>query len=463
MTDVPWLALILAALVAFVHALHPRSSEPPRAALLLLCGALLGAAATTRQIAIITAPAFAVALAFDARRRSGARWLWPAARSCLYFGLGAGALFIPFYCWYTYVHGTTQGTRETIEKIRTVRPWYSLLLLMSVLHYAGLWLFPLALTLFLRRRLGEAVTRLQALWALALLGGWALGRPLLGPILDRAGVIDFDHPGVSYHRMMPYLGNIVSLIGTGPLTITDFYLVPKARSPHPGFWLGVLLTVASTAGGVVGAGFLVKSLGRIRRAWSLPADPATGAPDHRRDVLRMLLVSFASAYVLFQLCTSNVMFDRYLLPLLPMVFWLGLDAAPPDLARSPVVIAWFLASGLFSVATTREYLSWNGARDVAVRALLARGIPATDIDGGFEVNGPVHFETSWKRTGKLLGTDGFFWVENARYRISLWPSRHVGCTTQERYPYWTWPGGGDPALFVLECAPAAFVGGSTKE
>lgn len=90
-----------------------------------------------------------------------------------------------------------------------------------------------------------------------------------------------------------------------------------------------------------------------------------------------------------------------------------------------------------------------------MRSLLARGIPATDIDGGFEVNGPVYFESYLKRTGKLLGEDAFFWAENVPYRISFRPSRTAECTTEDRYPFWTWPGGGDLAVYVLDCRPEA--------
>jgi len=473
MTDVPWLALILAALLAFAHGLHPRAEEPPRAGLLALSGALLGAAATTRQIAIVTVPAFALALAFDARRRCGRGWLWPAVRSCLCFGVPAGLVFFPFYDWYTHVHGATQATRETVEKIRKVRPWFSYLLTLSVLHYAGLWLFPLALALFLKRRLGEAVTRGQALWAFALLGSFAVLRPILGPVLDPGNAKHFDHSGAAYHPLMPYLGNVFYLVGLGPPTVTDIYRDGDAPPLHAGLWLGVLLTVLSTAGGVVAAGFLVKALRRIRRAWSVDlrntrersATPdRSGATDdgegqdHRRAMLRVLLLSFMGAYLLFQLCTSNSMFDRYILPFLPIVFWLGLDGAPRNLARAPV-LACFLVSGIVSVAGTHEYLSWEGARDRAVRALLARGTPATDIDGGFEVNGPVFFEASRKRTGELLGENPYFWVQNARYQISMSPDRHPDCHAEARYPYWTWPGGGDPAVYVLDCGGGASPGG----
>jgi 4-amino-4-deoxy-L-arabinose transferase-like glycosyltransferase len=455
MTDVPWLAMMLAALLAFVRALHTGSSAPPRPALLLLSGTLVGAAATTRQYAIITTPAFALVLWLDARQRHGARWRWPAARSGAFFGLPAVALFGMFYLWYNYVHGATQAYRETARQILSLRPWHPIVFAWSTLHYAGLWLFPLALALLAQRRLGEVVNRRQAVWALALLGSYAVGRPiltrpLLGGFLDPRGPGGiFDHPADMVHPLMPYLGNIFYLIGLGPPTLTGLYRDQQASSLHPGVWLGVLLTVASTLGGIAGAGLLVMTARRVRQAVRMGGGP----PSSRREMLRVLLVSFGAIYLLFQLSTSTGIFDRYLLPLLPVVVLLGLDAAPRDLARSPAVVAVLVVSGLFSVAGTREYLSWAGARDRAVRALVARGIPAADIDGGYEVNGPLHFESYRRRTGELLGNNDFFWLENAPYRISFWPSRSPGCITQEHYPYWTWPGGGERAVYVLQCNP----------
>jgi 4-amino-4-deoxy-L-arabinose transferase-like glycosyltransferase len=438
MTDVPWLALMLAALVAFVHALHPRSAERPRPAFLLLCGALVGAAALTRQLAIIVTPAFAMALGLDAARRHGARWRWPAARGCLLFGGPVAALFVPYQIWYTRIHGATLANRDTFGRILEVRPLHLINHSLSTLNYAGLWLFPLALALVYRRRLFEVTTRRQAGLVLAVFASFALAVPLGA----NGGPGRMLRPASTLHPLMPYLGNVFYLVGLGPPTMSGVYW-GQAPLPHSGIWLGVLLTMASTLGGVAGAGLFVTVVRRIRH--SSPAEQ-----DSRPWMLRALLAAFAGVYLLWLIGTSTFIFDRYLLPLLPVVVLLGLDAAPREVACSRVVVACLAVSGLFSMALTREYLAWNDARDRAVRALHARGVPPADIDGGFEQNGPLHFEAFVKRTGKLLSGE-FFWVEGARYRISFWPSRTPECTTEERYPYWTWPGGGDPAIYVLHC------------
>jgi hypothetical protein len=193
--------------------------------------------------------------------------------------------------------------------------------------------------------------------------------------------------------------------------------------------------MASTLGVVVGAGLLAGTLSRARATWAEAAHPPVARGGSRRELLRLLLVFFAGTYVLWHLATATFIFDRYLLPLLPAVVLLGLDVAPSDLVRSPVLIACLVVSGLFSVAGTREYLSWNDARDRAVRALLARGVPDTDVDGGFEVDGPRHFEAYLQRTGKLHA-DSYFWLTNTRYRISFWPTLTPDCTILDLARRW---------------------------
>jgi 4-amino-4-deoxy-L-arabinose transferase-like glycosyltransferase len=450
MTDIPWLAMMLGAILALTRALHPSSLAPPRPWLVLLSGLLVGIAALTRQFAVVTTPAFLLVLALDARRRHGGRWLGPAARSSLLFAAPVAALFVPFQIWYTHVHGPTQANRETVTRILEIRPWHVLIHVISILHYAGLCLFPLALALLRERRLGEVVSRRQAEWALVLLGVFAVGRPLVGPYVHPRGPGYADGPGDNFHPWMPYLGNVFYRVGLGPPTLTDVY-AQHAPWPHASIALGVVLTVTSTLGGVAGAGLLVTTVRRAREAFR----EARPVEDGGRGLWRVLLVSFTGAYLIFQLCTATLIFDRYLLPIFPVIVLLGLDAAPPHLARAPVVVACLAAVALFSVAGTREYLSWNDARDRAVRALVAAGVPPAEIDGGFEYNGPLHFEAFRRRTGKLIGDDGYFWLVNARYRLSFWPSRGPECTTRDHQPYWTWPGGGDRAVYVLECDPPA--------
>lgn len=329
MTEVPWMALLIGALLAFTRAWTPGSSAPPRAALLLLSGALVGAAATTRQYAIVTTPAFALVLMLEARRREPARWVASTVRGGLLFGSPVAAIFVPFYLWYTRVHGPTQANRETVARTLHVQAWQPLVHILCFMHYAGLWLFPLALALLVRRRLWDVVTRRQALSALVLLVSYAVMRTWLGHLLDTRVGVDFDHPAEEYHAWMPYLGNVFYLVGLGPLTITDLYRDKAATALHSARWFGMLLTVSSTLGGIAGCGLLATTVRHIRETVAAFAHPTTATQGEltgaypRREMLRVLLFAFGGTYLLFLVATSQFIYDRYLLPLLPVVFSLG--------------------------------------------------------------------------------------------------------------------------------------------
>jgi hypothetical protein len=448
MTDVPWLTMMLGALVVFSLAIDPASVGLRRAGLLLLSGAIVGAASLTRQFAIITAPGFAAALALDHRRRDGDAWLRPTARNTLLFGLPITLLFGSFYLWYTRIHGSTLAGRNTFHAILDLGPGRILTHVFCVAHYAGLWVFPLAWVVLLRRELRLVVSRRQALGALLLAGGFAI----IMFVLD-LGDPAMARPACVIHGLMPYLSNLFFLTGLGPPTIADVY-DGRAPLPHAGRWLGILLTLGSTLGTVVGTGFATTTVRRLRRSVRRKDLADATRSETQRETMHVLLFAVGACYLLWHLCTGQFLFDRYLLPLLPLVVLFALEAAPPQVAGSPWILVFLLASGVFSVAGTHEYLSWNDARDRAVHGLLNQGISHTEIDGGFEVNGPWNFEDFVRRTGKLHGEgDGLFWVAHALYRVSFWPSRRPDCTTLSRYPYWTWPGGGDPAIYVLACAP----------
>jgi len=156
------------------------------------------------------------------------------------------------------------------------------------------------------------------------------------------------------------------------------------------------------------------------------------------------------------LTTSSIVFDRYIFPAMPAAVWVMVGAVPESVGRSRLVAALLAFVAVFSLGATREYLAWTDARDRAVRDLEASGVSADDIDGGFEVNGPRHFAAFVARTGKLLGgPQAPWWVEGARYRIAFWPSTDGRCRTVRSYPFWTWPGSGDRAIHVLDCAASA--------
>ncbi|HEX7478917.1 MAG TPA: glycosyltransferase family 39 protein [Polyangiales bacterium] len=442
MTDVPWLTLVLAALLATSAALDPRSRAP----LLLLAAAstLFGAAALMRQFAVFCAFGTAVAVWLDSRNTGRSQRETLTRLTALLLPLVL--LFGLFEHWYIHVHGPTLANRETVTKIRRLDPWMPLQHALESLHYLGLWLSPFFLAALFGRKLRAVLTRPHTRLGLALLVGYVIGAQLL---------VRSHNPASTHQPTMPFLSNIFFLVGLGPQTLDDIY---QGRVPqlHHAPWLGWLLTLVSTCGGLVAVSVLLRSGAAVWQLRRGPAEPTRNtltvehAQAHARDFMRTLCFCVGVAYLGWHVATAQFIFDRYLLPLLPLILLLALDVLPEPVVASRWALLLLALGGLWAVAGTREYLSWNDARWAAVRALSAQGIPDDQVDGGYEVNGPRHFLPYFKRTGRLLPKGYAFWISNAPYRLSFWPDS-PGCETYARYPFWTWPGGGEHAMHVLRC------------
>lgn len=399
MTDVPMLAMMLAALLGFARALQRDS----RAA---------WAAATAASIAAVLCrqPAIAVPLGFAAavllRPGDRRRWLLPAALSVL---LAGGAL------WGFQLAMQTAGTlpanyfstqtsfllRLQASGLRGAVP--RLLGNLGVaLCYTGLFLLPLLLV-------GAAGWR--ARWRPATVIALAAGA---GALLALS----------ASPRPLPLRGNVLIRSGLGPVTLNDWYIRGLANDPvlPAAFWwtvtglavVGVTLLVAQGAAATVQAW-------RDRRAAAGPA-------------VRALLLAVGALYLGTTCATRQ--FDRYFLPLVPL---LGIALLPPPGGRSaprPLRVAAAVLLTLYAayaVAGTHDYLAWNRARWQALRQLAAAGIPAQRIDGGLEFNAPLFYSPD---AGGGGGGRSWWWVVDDEYLVTMGPV--PGYTVERRLPYPRW-------------------------
>jgi hypothetical protein len=157
-----------------------------------------------------------------------------------------------------------------------------------------------------------------------------------------------------------------------------------------------------------------------------------------------MLLSTGAAY-LAMTCVV-VAFDRYYLPLLPILALALLPPAPLVVPRRAWIAAGALLalSGAFAVAATHDYLAWNRARWDALRQLTEDdGIDARRIDGGMEFNARFF----------IPGTSGgggrsWWWVIDDEYMISMGPV--PGYEEVRRHPYPRWLPPGDAAIAVLK-------------
>jgi hypothetical protein len=455
MTEVPWTAMLLAAMLLALHAERGRLLLVFGAGLLLLCAAL------SRQYAIITAPAFVALLLTDSLRQR--RGLPVALGRAAVFLLPLVAGFGAYFYWFLHVHGATTGYSDALAGIRRIS-WQPFAHALQGLHYLGLWLLPFSVAAWRAGLVRAVVTRRQALVSLVLLAGYAVG-VALSFVFDPQPLY-----GVTgeFPISMPYMHNLVYNIGSGVPTFTDVY---QGRVPflHDALWFGWVLTGLSTASGVLATGWLVRGL-RVtwRHFWvSLrgPGDAAPGPdalpPDDEvaRGRLRLLVFGAAGCYLGWQLLTGMSLFDRYFAVAVPMLLLLAVDGLPARVAVSRPALVVIALFGLFSVATTREYLAISGARQVVANRLHAAGVPDDEVDAGFEINGGRHFLSHWKATHKLLRPEGNqWWVAHPVYSLQFWLPTAPDCRVVDQEPFWTWPGARSSLVYAVHC-PGGFDSG----
>jgi hypothetical protein len=81
---------------------------------------------------------------------------------------------------------------------------------------------------------------------------------------------------------------------------------------------------------------------------------------------------------------ANGLYDRYLLPVLPGVLGLVAYAVRHRHAAVPLFLVSAMLFAGWSVAWQREYLARQSAVWAVAETLVAAGVPATEIDAGYE-------------------------------------------------------------------------------
>ncbi len=200
------------------------------------------------------------------------------------------------------------------------------------------------------------------------------------------------------NRHMPFLGDTMNHAGLGAATMVnprDWYKLAEGRLNY--YW--EMLTVGAGAGTLILVllmSFAVIEIFRRR----LPRD---------HFLIRVALFALFAAGIYMGPVAMVVVFDRYVLMLIPLgILLLGACAQlaltethAPSFFWHFVVAVLLTAFGVFAVAGTHDFLSWNRARWQAVNELIyEQGIPPESIDGGFEVSGWFLFHRDEKMRAK---------------------------------------------------------------
>jgi hypothetical protein len=224
------------------------------------------------------------------------------------------------------------------------------------------------------------------------------------------------------------MGNIMNPYGIGPVDMRDVTVLRLDHiKPLPAIvWQLVCLV------GIIGGGVLL---------WAMIHSIRNMQKNDRSSLL--FLLCFAIAYCLVMLMGGT--YDRYLIPLIPVLSVLMLTGLPEQEEPAPAMskklgryaaVFFFLIGAWFSVAGATNYLSWNRARWSALRFLTYEaGIPPTHIDGGFEFNGYYNYNdddiTLLKEKADPT-KKSWWWVRDDAYMVTFGPVK--GYTVIKTFP-----------------------------
>jgi len=424
MTDVPFAALLTLAAFLLTRALLRDSRSALALGLVTAFAAML-----VRQFGVVLVVSFAIA--FLVRHGVDRRRAFLAAS----FVALAVATEVAVEAWLAAHGGGTQPPRPGVGELLGAignAGWDAFRSFVASITYLGWFALPLL-----------AGTRGPAASQLSRRARTAVDGVAITAAVGIAAVVAYEG------LRLPSLTNVIIESGVGPLTLHDTYILlvnqPKVPGALTAFW------IVATAGGVVGAGILVRR-SLIAAAQGL----SSVSPERRRRDLaaRLFLALAATGYALTLGVFANFsgLFDRYLLPLLPLTLALiaALDDSqdrPAELVSTAVAGALIAAFAVFSTIAAHDYVAWNRVRWTALRWLTEQEHVAPDrIDGGYEFNGWYLYDARYRASpGK-----SWWWVADDEYVVTA--GALPGYREVARYPVTRWLTGARLDVVVLRRA-----------
>lgn len=237
---------------------------------------------------------------------------------------------------------------------------------------------------------------------------------------------------------IPTVGNMLHADGLGPMLTADLL----RNTPSPGI-ASQFVYMMLLIGGCIVASIV------LRRVWDvlsglLSRNRANKAEEPTSgDILAVWSALIVGGFTLFS-AIGQSFFDRYILLSVPMVLLFSLylikdivwSEAALKRSRTAVSILGVLLM-FWSVAGTRDYLEANRVRWQVLHELMASGVPASHIDGGFEFN-------AWYRTGELIPwgnpKKSWWFVGESHYLVTFKPIDGIEPEASRTYQRWLVPG-----------------------
>jgi len=229
---------------------------------------------------------------------------------------------------------------------------------------------------------------------------------------------------IARRQIMPLGMNMLIPQGIGPLTLRDAAILdlPNVPALPSIFWICVtLISLWGTFELVARVAIYATNTVSTRRYRNF-SDAEAGI---------LLAVVSILAYITPLLATR--IFDRYFIPLLPLVLFFLVHVSAADSVKRYRMIgsaALCLMTAGFAVLTTHDYMAWNRARWRAIADLQNSGdARPTTLDGGLEYNGLFSYNPFYQiRDGK-----SWWWIDKDNYQITFGPI--PGMKIFNEYPY----------------------------
>jgi hypothetical protein len=239
-------------------------------------------------------------------------------------------------------------------------------------------------------------------------------------LLVLPGLMRFEAGTRALFTPMPYLGNILHDIGTGPLTLRDTYIMHMAAPVRIGgwWWIPSILSIVSAA---VLCVELVPPLYHRFVAWARARfDGSTTEPPDSRWTQSFFVLLCGALFLCapYHLVMGPGTFDRYLVPAFPpFLILLACSTRRPEPRVPATALVLCALLFAFSLACVQDYLAWNRARWAAIETAEAiPGVDPTQIDAGYEYNGVATRDEFMRQTGAGphdWGTKGFWVIDDS--------------------------------------------------
>jgi hypothetical protein len=278
---------------------------------------------------------------------------------------------LAYYTWFNFMHESPVGTGEAGH----LRAWSETGIsdiveqIISIVFIAAMFLGVFTLPLGL-----AALWRLPALISSTSKRAWLVFATVVAVVLAAA-------PFAPALRL-PLVPGFLNAAGLGPA-----WDLHGGRIPLVGSGARTVITLVCVLAGLV----VLLALCRRVRLFRSPTHAAAGV------VLSVLLWQAAGALAP---TVRGTTYDRYLLPLLPLMIALALWALRTvrvSIAGAALVTA---ALAVFSVAGTHDFLTYQAATWQLARETHAAGVPYNTLDAGAAWTGYRLYEFSYKNEVK---------------------------------------------------------------